>query len=392
MGNSEISRTALIWKGTFRTKWMFCALIGAACLCLPGAAAEDISSIDKNFQPAMVGNRKVHYYNALKKPFEVTGFAWWKEGEPLYRIPKELTEKEVNKGVLELANHTSGGTIRFKTDSPFLTIRIKYIWKGFSDMNHMPRSGSGGVDLYTTDENGREKYLGSAQPSRGGKPLERFLAHMPGGKMRNYTVYLPLYSGVSSLELGIRPGSRILPPDPQKIKKPILFYGSSITMGGCASRPANNYTTMLCRAVDAPQINLGFSGSAKGEPALARAIAELDLAAFVLDYDYNAPSVQHLKDTHEAFFLTIRKARPELPVIILSQCSHISKARRDVIRKTYENAVARGDRKVWFIDGSELFGEAGDAMCTVDNCHPNDLGFYMMYKRVLPVLRQALNL
>ena len=181
-----------------------------------------------------------------------------------------------------------------------------------------------------------------------------------------------------------------MPPDPQKIGKPIVFYGSSITQGGCASRPANNYTTMLCRAVDAPQINLGFSGSAKGEIALAEAIGKLDMAVFVLDYDYNAPSAEHLAKTHEPFFKAVRKANPDVPVIMLSKCSWISPARRDIIKKTYDNAVRGGDKNVWFIDGQELFGEPGQNMCTVDHCHPNDLGFYMMYRRVLPVLLEAL--
>ena len=108
------------------------------------------------------------------------------------------------------------------------------------------------------------------------------------------------------------------------------------------------------------------------------------------DYDYNAPSAEHLEKTHEPFFQAVRKANPDLPIIMLSKCSWISPRRRDIIRKTYENARKAGDKKVWFIDGSELFGEPGQNMCTVDHCHPNDLGFYMMHRRVLPVLKEAL--
>lgn len=369
------------------------AAVCAGILALAAAGtlfAQDISEIDKNFRPAKVGNLAVNYFNALKQPFEVTGFPWRKDGGPLYRIPGNLTEKEVNRGVLILAWHTSGGTVRFKTDSPYLTIRADY--QRFSDMNHMPRSGSAGFDLYTVGDDGGELYLTTIQPGPENrkKTLERRFVNVPRGKLRTYTVYLPLYSGVKNLEIGVKPGSKLLPPDPQKIRRPILFYGSSITQGGCASRPANNYTTMLCRAVDAPQINLGFSGSAKGEIALAEAIAKLDLAVFVMDYDYNAPSAEHLEKTHEPFFQAVRKANPDLPIIMLSKCSWISPRRRDIIRKTYENARKAGDKKVWFIDGSELFGEPGQNMCTVDHCHPNDLGFYMMHRRVLPVLKEAL--
>lgn len=353
--------------------------------------ALEIAQIDANFRVAKVGSLAVHYFDALKQPFEVTGFPWRTENGPLCRLPAALTEKEVNKGVLSLAWHTSGGTVRFKTDSPYLTIRADY--RSFSDMDHMPRSGSAGFDLYSTGKDGGELYLTTIRPTpqNRNKTLEQRFGFQRDGKMHSYTLYLPLYSGVKNLEIGVKPGSRILPPDPQKIRRPILFYGSSITQGGCASRPANNYTTMLCRAVDAPQINLGFSGSAKGEIALAKAIGSLDLAAFVMDYDYNAPSAAHLEKTHEPFFKAVRAAKPDLPIILLSKCSWISPERRDIIRKTYENARRAGDRKVWFIDGAELFGEPGQNMCTVDHCHPNDLGFYMMYRRVLPVLKEALS-
>ena len=367
---------------------LVCACLFAFCAC--SLSAQDITEIDKNFRVAKVGKLSVHYFNALKAPFEVTGFPWWNGKGPLYRIPENFTEKEVNRGVLALARHTSGGTVRFKTDSPYLTIRADY--RSFSNMNHMPRTGSAGFDLYTVGDDGKELYLTTIQPSlqNRNKTLEQRFNSVPRGKVHAYTLYLPLYSGVQNLEIGVKPGSQILPPDPQKIRKPVLFYGSSITQGGCASRPANNYTTMLCRAVDAPQINLGFSGSAKGEIALAEAIGKLDLAVFVMDYDYNAPNAAHLAKTHEPFFQAVRKANPDLPIIMLSKCSWISPERRDIIRKTYENAVKAGDKKVWFIDGNELFGEAGQNMCTVDHCHPNDLGFYMMYRRVLPVLKEAL--
>ena len=114
------------------------------------------------------------------------------------------------------------------------------------------------------------------------------------------------------------------------------------------------------------------------------------MAVFVYDYDYNAPNAAHLLKTHEPFFQIIRKAQPDLPVIILSRCSQMTDERRNAVKRTYDNAVKAGDKKVWFIDGKELFGEPGQNFCTVDGCHPNDLGFYMMYQRVLPVLKEAL--
>ena len=196
------------------------------------------------------------------------------------------------------------------------------------------------------------------------------------------------------LEIGIPAGYKLEAPTPHKVSKPILFSGSSITQGGCASRPGNQYSSMLCRKLDAPQINLGFSGSGKGEIALAQEIAKLKLSAFVMDYDHNAPDPEHLQKTHEVFFQAIRSVQKDLPVIMMSKCDYSPTAandlRREIIRTTSLNAVRNGDKHVYYIDGETLFGKNMRDACTVDGCHPNDLGFFRMYKHVLPVLKKAL--
>lgn len=349
-----------------------------------------IEEIDKNFQTAKVGNLDVCYYDALKDPFEIEGFPWRDPARVFNRLPSSFTVKDVNAGALSLSNHTSGGAVRFRTDSPFIVLRANLAYS--SDMNHMPRAGSAGFDLYSGSGN-EIRYRKTAQPSPNMKVLEILMANGSPKKMTDWTLYLPLYGAASKIEIGLAPGSNIEKPVPHTVINPILFYGSSITQGGCASRPGNAYTTMLCRALDAPQINLGFSGSGKGETAVAEAIAGLKLSVFVMDYDHNAPSPQHLKDTHEKFFKIIRGKNPELPIIILSKCDFNGvgdKQRREIIRQTYENAVKDGDKKVWFIDGETLFGTEDRDACTVDGCHPNDLGFYRMFRQIFPVLEKAI--
>ena len=236
----------------------------------------------------------------------------------------------------------------------------------------------------------------SFQPSAGQTEVLAVIGKNQERRLCDWIIDFPLYGGVENVEIGLKEGSVLLEPKPHKVPHPVLFYGSSITQGGCASRPGNAYTSMLCRTLDAEQINLGFSGSGKGEPAVAEAIASLDLAAFVLDYDHNAPDAEHLKKTHEQFFRIVRKAHPDLPILILSKCNFwggaVDRKRRDIIRATYEHAVAEGDRKVRFIDGEILFGTdpVERSWCTVDRCHPNDLGFFRMYQAVLPVLKEVL--
>ena len=361
----------------------------------------DITNIDKNFSAAAVDQNGFLYRDAKLEPFKLEGLAWYEQNNhEYYRLPLTMTVEETNAGVIGLARHTTGVALRFRSDSPEIMIRASLV--DSCDMNHMPRAGSAGFDtFFKRPGDNRFLYNKTVQPCAAQTEIEAIAGINPEGKMCEWIINFPLYGGVSKVEIGLKENTSLLPPLEHKIAKPILFYGSSITQGGCASRPGNMYPSMLCRAIDAEQINLGFSGSARGETAMAEAIAKLDLAAFVYDYDHNAPDYQHLQNTHENFFKIIRNANPDLPVIMVSKCDfayidptaiETHKARRDVIRETYHNAVNAGDKNVFFIDGETLFaGDLADC-CTVDGCHPNDLGFFRMYSTVLPVLKKALGI
>ena len=349
----------------------------------------DISEIDRNFKTASVGELDVEFRDALQPPFAAEGFAWRQPGAPLYRLPEHFTTAEINQGALDLAHHTSGGTIRFRTDSPCLALRAQLAYS--FDMNHMPRTGSAGFDLYRRESWGFV-FQAAAQPNRDQKLLEIPLVREAEGGETEYLLNLPLYGGVEAIDIGLAPGSSVSAPPPHRIAHPVLFYGSSITQGGCASRPGNCYTSLLCRALDAEQLNLGFSGSGKGEIALAEAIGRLSLSCAVLDYDYNAPDAAHLEATHGPFFQAIRRRRPDLPILLVSKCdfrgTESDARRREIIRRTYDRALGAGDRFVWFLDGETLFGAEERDACTVDGCHPNDLGFYRMYRTMLPILAE----
>lgn len=353
-------------------------------------AQQDITKIDKNFAVEKIGKINVVYFDALEKPFELEGFPWYEKGKPLRRIPHNIGAKEINKGVYTLANHTAGGVIRFRTDSPYIALKaeLKYPKQIFG---HMPATGVSGFDLFCGN------YSKNVNPFSGGKlmsPVETLVIKngMGGTGMKDCALYLPLYNGVNWIKIGVAPNSKIEAPKPHKIKKPILFYGSSITQGGCASRPANAYCAMLCRELDAPMINLGFSGNAKGEEKMAELITSLDISVFVYDYDHNAPNEKHLKQTHEKFFKYIRAKRPDLPIIMMSRITRPDWAleRAKIIKQTYDNAVKNGDKLVWFIDGHNFTKDVDQAYWTMDNTHPNDFGFYLMYKHTLPILKEAL--
>ena len=245
--------------------------------------------------------------------------------------------------------------------------------------------------------------LVKADPSLGGNGTVVFdgMKNVYGANGESYLaeIFFPLYSSVKHLWIGLQKNAVLAPPRPYRYERPILFYGSSITQGGCASKPGDDYENRLCRMLDTDYINLGFSGSAKGEDAMARYIAAQDPSVFVLDYDHNAPTAEHLKNTHYPLYKTVRDAHPETPIILMTMPTiegyenrSWHKARRDEILASFERARAEGDENVYLLDAYGVFGEELNGECsTVDGTHPDSLGFLRMAELLYPLLNQLLN-
>jgi lysophospholipase L1-like esterase len=248
--------------------------------------------------------------------------------------------------------------------------------------------------LFEEGENG-ERFVANLTPLL--KDQNGFTREIPllGKGIRNYILYFPLYNDVQSLKIALDEDAEVGQGRVHRDILPILYYGSSITEGGCASRPGNSYQAILTRRLDVDHINLGFSGNGRGEQTMARYIAGLDMGVFVLDYDYNCLSIDHLWQTHKPFYQTIRQVNPDLPIIMISSPTvikepHKFEERRRAVRATYEYALENGDKNVYFIDGGELFaGECWDS-CTVDGVHPNDFGFFRMAMRIEKELKPIL--
>lgn len=356
-----------------------------------------IEDIDKNFAPLEIDGLKFCFVDVKNKPFGLYGlYDAYNKDIPFRRLP-ELSDAFY--GVNMLANNTAGARARFSTNSPYLAIRVEI--EDCCHMGHMPLCGSCGFDLYK-NERGQEVHFKTFIPpeaiSKGERSFRLIhrLSPINDPEDLSLTLYFPLYNGVKKLEIGVLEGSYVDCGAPFQLDAPIVYYGSSITQGGCASRPGNSYQALISHKTNTDQINLGFSGSAKGDPQLADYIASLKMSAFVMDYDYNTDSPEHLAATHEPFFKRIREAHRDIPIIIISAPtlpeSPEFKKRKEIILQTYKNAVEAGDPNVYFIDGTTFFDwEFGDA-CTVDGLHPNDLGFYRMASLILPVLKKALGI
>ncbi|MBO5745742.1 MAG: SGNH/GDSL hydrolase family protein [Clostridia bacterium] len=340
----------------------------------------DITKIDKNFavQPVEAGAETV-FFNCLEEPFKVYGLIFPENGDDVFhRMPYEVA-KATNEGVDTLNHHSAGGRVKFRTNSPYIIIRAKE--PAIYRAPHFTLCGSAGFDLYK-EVDGEALYVNSFMPPYDMKDGYEAKRETGLGEETDITIHFPLYSRVQSLEIGIAVGSTLKPAAEYKYDVPVVYYGSSITQGGCASRPGMAYQNIISREISCDHINLGFSGSAKGEDAIAEYIAGLKMSVFVYDYDHNAPSVEHLQNTHNRMFSIIREKNPELPIVMVSRPKGVLAPdeikRRDIIKATYEEAKAKGDRNVWFIDGSAMMRFKGGNEGTVDNCHPTDLGFRRM--------------
>ena len=344
----------------------------------------DITKIDKNFKVnTNINKEDIKFYDARVSPFRVYG-VFYDDGK-FRRMPEKIA-KTVSNGVHSLHANTAGGRVRFKTNSPYVAINVKMTC--ITRMDHFPLCGSAGFDLYADGV-----YVSTFRPPYCMTDGYESLIELGAGKMREITINLPLYSDVCELYIGLASDAKIHAPTPYRVEKPVVYYGSSVTQGGCASRPGTAYQSFISRELDTDFINLGFSGNAMAEEEMYNYIKTLDMSAFVMDYDYNSPSIEHLTSTHEKMFLAIREAQPNLPIVILSAPIAVLNeeytVRREIIKTTYTNALARGDKNVHFIDGPTLMAICGTDG-TVDNVHPTDLGFFSMAKAIIDVLKEIL--
>ena len=343
----------------------------------------NIAEIDKNFKvTAEICKEGVEFYNIDNYPFKVYGI--YRDGEKYRRLPKEVAAS-VSDGVYKLHADTAGGRVRFKTDSQRIYIISKMDRVG--KMSHFPLTGSAGFDLYVKNES--YNYIKTFVPPFTIEDGFESVIDLKTKELRDITINFPLYSTVNELLIGIDEGSLLTNGNEYANNKKLVYYGSSITQGGCASRPGNTYQGFISRRYDCDYINLGFSGNAKAEQNMVDYICSLDMDVFIYDYDHNAPNYEHLKATHDKMYRQIRAAHPEIPIIMMAApCHSPSDAfveRSNLIKSNYENAVKNGDDNLYFIDGPTLMKNTRNEG-TVDNCHPNDLGFFSMAEALTEVL------
>lgn len=333
---------------------------------------KNFTDIDENFKVETVIKRDgLSFRNVLEAPFKVHGLIY--ENGMFRRLPEEVA-KSVSEKVHFLHTDTAGGRVRFRTDSKNIAILVTSSKP--RPFAHFTVTGSSGFDLYADGEY-VDTFVPPVDMTDGYESKKEF----KDKKLRDITINFPLYGSVFQLLVGLDEDCVLEEETPYVNEKPVVFYGSSITQGGCASRPGRCYEAILSRRFHFDYINLGFSGSARAEDEMVDYIKGLPMSLFVYDYDHNAPDPAHLWATHEKMFKAVRTAHPHIPVIMMSRPKAILTdeeiERRKAVETTYQNAVSAGDKNVYFLDGPALTKYCGNEG-TVDNTHPTDFGFVSM--------------
>jgi lysophospholipase L1-like esterase len=299
----------------------------------------------------------------------------------------------VREEVWNLSRHSTGMSAHFETDSTAIHVRYSLTSEGLA-LPNMPASGVSGLDLYAKHE-GQWRWLATHQPTTQTQTALLMQDILRG--RRAYHINLPLHNGVKSLEIGIPKGVAFTPIAPRKIK-PILWYGTSITHGLCASRPGMTFVSILGRRLDCPILNFGFSGNGRMEIEVGRFLAEIDAAIFVIDCVANmspqwitertGPLVKLLRASHPSMPILLVGQRKEPNLIFLPQMLKDRLQQDSALRNEYEILLNEGITNLHYRGGEDVIGSDGEG--TVDGSHPNDLGMTRYADVLEPDLRKLL--
>lgn len=352
----------------------------------------DITKFDKNFAAATVEKDGKKRFFLPCAPFKLYG-GLYEAGTGFVRMPLDVAAG-VSEGVHFLAANGAGLRLNFTTNSKTLRLYVRESY--FCRMRHMALTGSSGFILCSRE--GAEKksvFRGVLCPEWNfGDEFE--VAVNLDGELRDYVLHFPLYSSVASLAIELDGDAYLGEGTGYKGVPPVLYYGSSITQGGCASRADNSYEDLICERTGVDYINLGFSGSGKAEDNMADYLRGVDCSVFVCDYDYNAPTPEYLAATHERLYKRYREGKKDTPIVFVtrpeSSCvNDDANKRAEIIYATYEKALKKGDENVYFVDGRGFFPAELKQRCLVDGCHPTDLGFYFMADKIGGVVENILH-
>lgn len=358
---------------------------------------------DKNFIIINKNFKDLKWFNPLNSEVKFYGFNWLEEDKTYNRLPLKQEEeiKKVSVNAWNLGKLTSGGQVHFVTNSSKLVIHAKV--NNVAMLSGMTLVGQAGFDCYVGTNYDDLLFYNTARFEIGKTEYEFTLFENQPVKDKLVVINFPLYASVEIVYFGIDEDKYIkMPKEDLSKNHKIVIYGTSITQGGCASRPGLLYTNILSRHLKGEFINFGFSGNAFGENVFAKIMAEInDVTMFIIDYEANGGTNGKLALTLEDFINTIREKHPLTPIVIVSRIKYLfddlneeQNKKREQIRLFQANVVKKyqklNDDHIYYINGQKLLGKKYDEY-TIDSIHPNDLGFMKIAESLEKELKKIIN-
>ena len=327
------------------------------------------------------------------KEFGVEGKGWNETKKFFDRLPAKA-EGFVRDQVWNLSRDSAGMCFRFVSDSPNIYVRYELSRESLS-MTHMAATGHSGVDLYAQDGMGIDRWVAVVRPGK--QKMDTTLAKDLAPGSRRYTLYLPLRNGVESLEIGVVRGQSFTALSPRN-EKPIVFYGTSIMHGACASRPGMAFPSILGRRLRRPIINLGFAGNGRMEIEVGSLLVELNPCVFVIDCLPNmnestvsqraVPLVKKIRETHEKTPILLVEDRSFTSTRFFPARKQRHQKNRIALKNAFKELQNLGIKNIFYLDGDNLLGQDGEA--ATDGSHPSDLGMVRYADAYEPALRAIL--
>jgi hypothetical protein len=311
------------------------------------------------------------------------------------RLPA-FAREAARKEVWELGENSAGINIRFSTDSD--TLHVRWVLRSVRKMPHMTDCAMNGIDLYAyDDENSHWRWAGIKLSWDGENT--GIMLQVTGKKMRDYMLYLPLYTSVDSVFIGVDNDARIQKLARKNNKKPIVHYGTSIVQGASASRAGMCATAQIGRAFDVETVNLGFSGNARMEEIIGKVMTQIDACCYIIDCGANM-TAEMITERTVSFIKQLREVRKNTPVVLVERTlAANSWLKADVkqkindgnieLQKSYKQLLSEGFNNIYYVYEKNLTAESSEH--TIDGEHYTDVGFTVYSQYMIKFLKEILN-
>lgn len=312
------------------------------------------------------------------------------------RLPIEA-DNVVREPVWNLSQHTAGISVRFNSNTA--SVRIKWTLKSNPTYSNMTPIASKGFDLYLYKDD-KWQFVGVARPQNSIENEATIIEEMRQTG-REYLLHLPLYDGVTSVEIGIDEDAYIEKPDKQIIDtmNSIVFYGTSITQGASASRPGLTYPARIQRAFNTEVINLGFSGHGRFEKEVAEYFMVTNPSIIVLDCTPNS-TPKTIRENLPDLIEFIRSVNDTVPIILVESVmrddaffrkdvksefgtmSFINEQNR-ALKDIYVSSLEKYEQ-LYYVSRENLIGNDNEA--TIDGIHFNDVGHFRAFEQFKSII------